>query len=330
VIKNKNYDEIRELISLIKRTATDRNLNVWTWRVATDADYDWKYIAELCNSDLLIAAFHKDINGLDLDDLVKYLKNCKNGFASIKISDIKSTDKTINAFAYLIRCISREDFARLGFVIGDFIETPYFPLATSFREGFSVALRYVDILRSNESRKWLKEAINYINKLNEDLEYVSSVSGIKFLGFDLSLSPWMSESVVEVIEKITGTVFASPGTASGVFKLNQLINEIASETSIRTLGFNEVMLPVGEDSLLMRRVREGSVTLKDLSFLSSYCLAGVDMVAIRPDPIKIRGIISDLIAASTLKGRPLGFRAIPAGNVNEVYIRKFGSIPVID
>ncbi|MEM2158461.1 MAG: DUF711 family protein, partial [Sulfolobales archaeon] len=201
---------------------------------------------------------------------------------------------------------------------------------TAYEDGFALALRYVDLFKDYLSGR-KDTLIDFVSSVGRSARRLSEEAGLKLLGIDYSISPWESESVVELVESLSGVKFAYPGSGWAVKELNRLINCVTEEVGIRALGFNEVMLPVAEDDLLKERVAEGSVTLRDLTYLSTYCLVGVDMVVLKEDLNMIKGIISDVFTASLIKNRTIGVRLIPVGIPEGSYVslKRFGRVPVI-
>ena len=98
---------------------------------------------------------------------------------------------------------------------------------------------------------------------------------------------------------------------------------------LESLGFNEVMLAVGEDNLLKKRVKEKKLRLGLLEGLSVVCVAGLDMVNVIKDRDTLIRIFSDMNKISKIKKKPIGTRLIPTTS-NSIKISKFGEIPIIE
>jgi uncharacterized protein (UPF0210 family) len=78
-------------------------------------------------------------------------------------------------------------------------------------------------------------------------------------------------------------------------------------------GFNGLMLPVLEDSILAKRSIEQTLTLKDLLLYSSVCGIGLDTVPL-PGAISqenIYAILLDVAALSIRLNKPLTARLMP-------------------
>lgn len=216
-------------------------------------------------------------------------------------------------------------YTRISITYGDWVETAYFPSSANARNrfGYSISLRYIDVfseyLAGNETP--LLEFLKDIkNKTSQYSDY--------FYGVDYSLSPWMEESVGRLIEEKYHVTIGDPGTYSAVYKINRVINKIIKKKILSSIGFNEVMLPVGEDNLLKKRVEDKKLRLGLLEGLSSICVAGLDMVAIKKNESVIRGVLHDLFSIYMIKKRPIGLRIIPVDK-DSVNLKRFGYIPTI-
>lgn len=334
---NRNHlkDVIYSKVDSVKEFARDLDLNIWSFRVALPpmlgSEAQLKLTESLCRSDILLASYHVDANAVSVDDVASVLTSCSQCYVTIRLSDVSYIPKVVELYSKLIKSLALDDFTRIGISIPDYVETPYFPLATAYSDGFTIALRYVDLfkeyLNGREDR-----LVGFIDRVCSSAKLLSERISLKFLGIDYSLSPWESESVVELVEVLSNVRFAYPGSGWAVKELNRLISVISTRVGINTVGFNEVMLPVAEDDLLKERVAENYVTLRDLTYLSSYCLVGVDMVAVKEDLNIIKGVIRDVFAASLIKGRAIGVRLIPVGLPEGSYVsfKRFGKVPVIN
>ena len=322
-----------ELLRSLRSAALRRGLRVWTWRVAFSPDLSLGVsdLRVLCKLGVLVSAYHGDAHPATAPSLVKYLRACSRFYASLKYVPYTDSSAVSKLVLSLWRSLGEDALTRVAVSFGGFIETPYFPLATARRLGFATALRYVDLLRGADVSRWRGLLATYLSRVNEELELVGEESGIDYLGIDASLSPWMDESVAELIELLSGDRFPSVGSAWAIRSVNDLIRSAIGEAGVRGLGFNEVMLPVGEDNVLKERVREGRLRLRDLTYLAAYCVAGVDMVAVRANEGLISRVVMDLEAAYRVKGGVVGLRLIPVGGgVREVRLGVFGSVPIIN
>ena len=78
-------------------------------------------------------------------------------------------------------------------------------------------------------------------------------------------------------------------------------------------GFNGLMLPVLEDSVLAARSMEGSFSVKDLLMYSAVCGTGLDTVPLPGDINEkaIEALLMDIAALSLRLDKPLTARLMP-------------------
>ncbi len=248
-------------------------------------------------------------------------------------------EESVTRFSKLVHKLSKTDLnypTRVGFnVYGRPVYTPYYPLSSSpgDRDLFSIALTYPNHLKGMLERRNIKEVekelSNIVTRVESIARIVREVTGLEYLGVDLSLSPWMDESVARLVETISGRKIPEAGSAYGVYVLNTLVSNAADK--ILSTGFNEVQLPVAEDNVLKTRAREGLLSASSMARLTGVCLAGLDLVAVPYNVEKVRDVVLEVFSYSLTKNRPLGVRIVPVeeepGNI--VKFEKFGETPVI-
>ena len=242
-------------------------------------------------------------------------------------------------FSKLVHQLAKTDVnypTRIGFnVYGRPVYTPYYPLSSSpgDAELFSIALTYPNHIRGMLERGNIKqvekELAIIIDKVEESARLIRETTGAEYLGVDLSLSPWMEESVARLVEIVAGRGIGEPGSAYGVYVLNTLINNAAGKTL--STGFNEVQLPVAEDNVLKERGFQGKLRARDLARLTGVCLAGLDLAVVPADTTGVRDLVLEVFSYSLTKNRPLGVRVVPVEQEpgSSVRFEKFGETPVI-
>ncbi len=217
--------------------------------------------------------------------------------------------------------------AQLGFFHGSRPMTPYFPITRSTRTGFSSCMRVIPDLISSENpveRFW-----KISREINDLLIEASTEHSIPFLGIDLSISPWMEESCVDLMKAMFGVIIGEPGTISAIWNMNRLLGKVSKK--VRSIGFNELMLPYAEDNGLMKLARESRLRARDLVSIISVCVAGFDMAVIPRDLEVIRALLRDAQAIAVKKRRSVGVRVIPteAQIGEEVKLEGFTTVPVM-
>lgn len=211
------------------------------------------------------------------------------------------------------------------------LETPYYPLSTSlYGEGIGIALLYPNLLEQVFVKRGLKGIKKCLISIEKDLLSIFSEFNNRYF-VDYSISPWMENSVVELIESITGYSPDRPGFLHGIYLLNNILKEFMSISKLMQ-GYNEVMLPYAEDKLLIHYGMEGKISAKDFLRFSSICVSGPDMIVIPNNRSKLIGYIRDSLALGRSKGKPMGLRIIPVDNKvgDKIVLGKFSEVYVID
>lgn len=317
-----NLPEAVEFLRELKKTLEAGRVFVWTLRISLGEDFEWFNARELCGSDILLSAYHKQVREIDLHELSSYLEKCRNGYATVLTSE-ENLDKLPELYIELSKNLGEDYFTRIGINYGEYIETPYFPISTALSDAVSVAYRYVDLFTTSEPADWRPSILDFVDKVDSLLKDRVREVGLK-VRHDLSLSPWMSESVVDVIEKL-GVSFPRAGTFHAVYRVNRLLTEIAQ--NIESTGFNEIMLPVAEDDRLKEYVRRGVLRVEDLIALSTVCVAGLDMVAVPRSFNYLKNLFTDTYTAFLVKKKPYGVRIIPTEK-SVISLSRFGELPV--
>ncbi len=196
---------------------------------------------------------------------------------------------------------------------GDVIHGPYFPMSSAIpgREVLAASILYPSDVDPSSPERSIEDLFR---RMEPALRAVDAV--------DYSLSPWMEESVARLIRLISGSRVGEPGSMWAVGALNRAIRRSAA----RPIGFNEVMLPVEEDSELKEMAREGSIRALDLLRMASVCVAGVDMAVVSAGERDLARFLMDSREVALSARKPLGVRLIPVDGPpgSEVDLGKFG------
>jgi uncharacterized protein (UPF0210 family) len=339
-------EALKEKISAVKHKF---RTNVWTTRIVFPKvvrdELDLEKVIE--RSEGLTKELGADFAAIPLDysslmkirtKFVELFSISSSLFFSLNIGDItgnlpiKETKDSVQLLKEIFESGGEEACTRFAISFGGQPETAYFPDTVAKNFGFSLSLRYVnDVLNKLSNKKDLPEIVESIARpiQNEALE-AQNYANMKFLGIDLSLSPWMKESVLRLIEEVEGTSKLSPGFYTSIWKLNKAI---ADAKGIKKTGFNEVMLPVAEDSLLKEYFANEKMTIAELVGAISVCVAGLDMVAVSANlkSETIEKLILDSISISKARKKKIGIRLILANSKagGEIKLARFGKVPVI-
>lgn len=328
----KDIGDVEEALSVamsIKDRIESEGIKVWDVRLTLSSGVDDKILDKLCSEGITFSAYQSRIYRVEVGELKNALR-CDNSYASIIVTRRKDIRKAVNTLREVAHDLGVEATTRLAFSIGAPIETPYYPLSVPLRGGVTVALRYVDLLASSPMGKWVDVVAEFLRRVEGAVKDAAEEHGVSYLGIDASLSPWMEESVVPIIERVLKLPFPSTGSAWAIRHVNEVIAAAVRRAGVRSVGFNELMLPVGEDRKLLELADEGKMSLRDLTYLAAYCVAGIDMIAVPDDPTLLASVMLDALAAHKVKGRVVGVRVLPdVDGAGFIETRMFGRIPVM-
>ncbi len=323
----------------VDRVARDMKLEVWTKRLALAPApaSELPAIAEMVDDlgkSMLVAVPARARDRTDVETIVKALDGGDDLFTSIR----GGLDELMLFAALLEKAFSElgpDACTRISFTLGEIL-TPYFPSASARGEevGIAASILYADDVRSAlRSGTSAEEVVRRsYARAEELLRTVSNSLNVENYGVDLSLSPWMEESVARLVEELSGVEFGGPGSHCAVRELNAAINSVASSKGVRAVGFNEVMLPYAEDSRLLELGAQGKLTAYSLLSLAPVCVAGLDMVVVPyHGEEELERFLKDVHAVLSSKSRPSGIRVVLAsaetGDVVE--LKRFGEVTVI-
>lgn len=318
-----------DIYKVINELARENNLNIFSWRISFPGVEPrlTQYIPDYLFRERLVSIGY--LNRISINEIVSLVES--GFYIPILSSAERSIDKYI-FYSKIIHTLSKLNpiyatKVSIGFHDSSF-QTPYFPDSSSrgVRE-IGLSFIYPQCL-STSSLDTLRSSFQEIFALiNSFANQVEEATGVKVV-VDYSLSPWMNNSVAEVLEKI-GFKLVEPGALHGISVLNELI--LSNMDRGRAVGFNEVMLPYAEDDLLKQYGGEGLLHATDFLLYASVCVAGIDMIVVPEDEYKLAKLIADAEALARVKNRALSLRAIPVpNNIGErIPLGKFGRVPVI-
>lgn len=196
---------------------------------------------------------------------------------------------------------------------------PFFPAASSASEetSFAIAMEGADLAvevfstagDSKQATELLSTRIETEAKRIEGL--CASHLGPAFRGIDFTLSPSPEElsSIGLALERLGVSRFGQNGTvASCAFLMS-----IQDHCSYRKVGFNGLMLPVLEDTILADRNSDGFYDISRLLLYSTVCGTGLDCIPLPGDTEieTMEAILLDLAALSCRLQKPLTARLMP-------------------
>ena len=165
--------------------------------------------------------------------------------------------------------------------------------------------------------------------------FLSQKYGVFFGGIDFSPAPYPQDwcSLGGAIERLGIPALGLNGSlAAAAF----LADALDRGRWLRA-GFNGLMLPVLEDSVLARRSGQGSLTLRDLLLYSAVCGCGLDTVPLpgSATPGQISALLLDVAALALRLRKPLIARLMPipgkaAGDATDFTFEFFANGRVMD
>ncbi len=297
--------------------------DIWTKRISfppTSRDFPLDKLEEIPSSKSLIYS----VASLTSDDpRVNGVKDLLSASDNFYANILVRRDQDLDQLSNVILSLEPEQATRLGILFHDwFLVSPYFPISTAdvSESSFGLALIYTDEVMQGK-------VINVFSTADEMGRKLEKQLNIKYLGLDVSLSPWMEKSVGEILEKRSDPLF-SISNIWALHRLNQEIAEATLSSKVKPIGFSEVMLPVAEDNVLKRRAEEGRLSLRDLISLTYVCAAGIDMVSIPREKKLLLDLMRTLLSIKHVKMRPIGLRIVPSSG-EKVHVKEFGHIPEV-
>lgn len=199
---------------------------------------------------------------------------------------------------------------------------PFFPAghAGGERPGFALALECADLAVQAFGRAATLEAARaglladletHTARLTEIAAGVAAEYEILFQGFDVSLAPYPDDAVSlgGAMEKLGLPALGLSGSLAAA----AFVADALDRGRWPRAGFNGLMLPVLEDSVLARRAVEGTLGVKDLLMFSAVCGTGLDTVPLPGDVSQeqLSALLLDVAALAVRLGKPLTARLMP-------------------
>lgn len=247
--------------------------------------------------------------------------------ASLTSSGNQIYPEAIKKAAQAIRDISvleANGFANLRFAALANVPagSPFFPAAyhDDLENSFAFATQAADMaISSFKEAKNINEGIAQLSmeieqqgqKLGKIGQALSQEHGIGFGGIDFSLAPFPEDqhSLGKAMEDMGVPMVGMNGSLTAAALLTGAIQA----ADFPQTGFNGLLLPPLEDSVLAKRAAEGLLTVNDLLLYSAVCGTGLDTVPLPGDvPVEtLEAILMDVAALALRLDKPLTARLMP-------------------
>ena len=216
--------------------------------------------------------------------------------------------------------LSPDGFANLRFTALANVPAggPFFPAA--YHDGnepaFALALEAadlaVDAFRGQETvDSGRKKLISSLELHGKKLTQIADSLNHNFLGLDFSLAPFPDDAISlgGAMEHLGMPKVGLHGSLASA----AILAEAIDRADFLHTGFNGMMMPVLEDSVLAKRAAEGTLTVKDLLLYSAVCGTGLDTVPLAGDVTReqISALLLDVSALAVRLAKPLTARLMP-------------------
>ena len=289
----------------------------------------------------------------DFHSILDMLAATRNVFLSAIIADpsFGISLPAIQQTACIIRdCagIEKDGFANLRFAALANVKpfTPFFPAAYSLGDqtSFALAIQAADDVLNifqqaaslNQARQDLLDILQKQTSLIEEISNsLDQEFRVEFKGIDLSPAPFPKDwcSIGGALEALGLHSLGNPGSLTAA----AFLADILQHGNWKKTGFNGIMLPVLEDSILADRSGQGTLNIYDLLLYSAVCGTGLDTVPLPGDihSEEIEPLLLDIAALAIRLDKPLTARLMPipgkkAGDITEFQFDFFANGRVMD
>ncbi|MCC7104540.1 MAG: DUF711 family protein [Chloroflexi bacterium] len=261
-------------------------------------------------------------------ELPAALAEARRVFASIETTHAgRVSYRACAAYGRIVRALAEttaNGFGNLQFTAsaGCGPDIPFFPVAyhLSDEPAFSVALEAADLagaamegdgsLRDAEKR-FAASVATLRARVDDVASRLVGETGVRYAGVDLTPAPFPEDgaSAAGALERLGVGTFGAPGTLAA----SSLWTRALRQEAARGTGFDGLMLPVLEDSVLARRAGERSYGWHMLLLSSAVCGTGLDTVPLPGDVSEetLALFAADVATLSLVMQKPLTCRLLP-------------------
>ena len=199
---------------------------------------------------------------------------------------------------------------------------PFFPAAyhRGKAPGFALAMEAADLaVNAFSAAESLAQARQNLIDLVEDHarqlervgEKLADAYEVTFKGLDLTPAPFPTQAISLglALERLGLPAFGLHGSLAA----SAFLTDTLDRAKYRRTGFNGLMLPLLEDSILAQRGTEGVLRVKDLLMVAAVCGTGLDTIPLPGDTSveQIQAVLLDLAALALRLDKPLTARLMP-------------------
>jgi uncharacterized protein len=214
---------------------------------------------------------------------------------------------------------------------------PFFPVSqtSDAGHGFAIGLESANIVqqvfanaKANDDLNAMGEQLTsalaaQARKVEEIAHRVSTSSGWKYQGIDLTPVPLKEISIGAAMESLLQGPIGSPGSLSVAYTITTAVKRVP----VQQAGYSGLMLPVLEDSILAKRWEAGTISRDSLMSYSSVCSTGLDAIPL-PGDVSIHdleSIIGDMASLAVKWHKPLSARLLPVAGKKVGDMTEFSS-----
>jgi len=212
---------------------------------------------------------------------------------------------------------------------------PFFPVShtSDGGHGFAIGLESANIVQQvfatakgnlNADGGRLTAALaEQAKKVEELARRVSTSTGWKYQGIDLTPVPLKEISIGAAMESLLQNPVGSPGSLSAAYTITTAVKQVP----VQQAGYSGLMLPVLEDSVLAKRWEAGTVSRDSLMSYSSVCSTGLDAIPLPGDIslAELENIIGDMASLAVKWHKPLSARLLPVAGKKAGDMTEFSS-----
>ena len=335
-----------EFINIARNTFQDLEFDVQTTRLASapfplilgegnlreTVDFAVSLEEEILTSGFDYASIGPAIPGIieSYQVIPQVLANTQNIFSAgiISSAELGIVPRALKQCAKVIKensHISPDGFGNLRFAALANVPagSPFLPAAyheIGSKPGFAIAVEAADLAVSafdNDAdlEAARMELITSIERIARELDKIGQKLAVDynlhFIGIDFSLAPFptAAQSIGTAVENLGVPGVGYHGSLAAI----ALLAEALDRAQFPKVGFNGVMLPVLEDTVLAGSAAEGILSVNDLLLYSAVCGTGLDTVPLpgSSSEDQLYAVLLDLAVLAQRLAKPLTARLMP-------------------